>query len=132
MAVQNQRLPKDNNINHATTITTAPTLATETTILSQPPPPPSVVTAPSPFAVAPANLSMPTTKNYQAQAPPTSASIPASGSSSAVISAPAHQSQHQQSNTVTSATASVQPPAVNANGGPRVSFNRDVHVKRIG
>lgn len=34
------------------------------------------------------------------------------------------QPQHQQGPTTTTAAT--------ANGGPRVSFNRDVHVKRIG
>uniref|UniRef100_A0A1I8PY99 Uncharacterized protein n=1 Tax=Stomoxys calcitrans TaxID=35570 RepID=A0A1I8PY99_STOCA len=124
MAVQNQRLPKD-NLNHAKITTTTTTTA---------PPPPSVVTAPSPFAAvtAPANLSMPTNKNFptMAQAPPTTST------STSTLAPPAHsnqqqhqshQQQQQPSNTVTSTQ-----PATNANGGPRVSFNRDVHVKRIG
>ncbi|XP_065370484.1 uncharacterized protein blo isoform X2 [Calliphora vicina] len=76
--------------------------------------PAQATTSPSTSAsVAPANTSSVPTKTQHASA-------------TASSSTPAHQPSSQQQQPQVS---SAQP---NANGGPRVSFNRDVHVKRIG
>ncbi|KAM7344186.1 bloated [Cochliomyia hominivorax] len=106
MAVQNQRLPKDTKKTDTTSTDQAPAAQTITS------PPTSTKTSASTSASV-ANSASNTSKPTKNQTSSTSATP-----------APQQQQQQQQSQ-----VSSAQP---NSNGGPRVSFNRDVHVKRIG